>query len=100
MLRHSVWTVVRYQSNQRTIQTPRERIKSCRYDSALVRFGEMAKIADADKMRKGKLDSAWLNGLGRPCGQVKSTFVVDNEGLHQVQSGETHSKRQPCELQC
>ena len=39
------------------------------------------------------------NGLGKPCGQVKSTFVVDNEGLHQVQSGETHSKRQPSELQ-
>ena len=45
-----------------------------RYESALVPFGEvvMAKIADADKMRAGKLDSAWVqSGLGRPCGQIK-----------------------------
>ena len=56
MLRHSVWTVVR----QRTKQTPYERTRGCRYESALVPFGEvvMAKIADADKMRAGKLDSA------------------------------------------
>ena len=46
----------------------------CRYESALVPFGEvvMAKIADADKMRAGKLDSAWVkSGLGRPCGQIE-----------------------------
>ena len=57
MLRHSVWTVVRYQSDQRTKQTPYERTRGCR-----VPFGEvvMAKIADADKMRAGKLDSAWV----------------------------------------
>ena len=53
----------------------------------------MAKIADADKMRAGKLDSAWVKAvLGRPCGQIKRTLVVDDEGLHQVQSGETHSR--------
>ena len=57
MLRHSVWTVVRYQSDQRAKQTPYERTRGCRYGSALV---VMAKIADADKMRAGKLDSAWV----------------------------------------
>ena len=52
MLRHSLWTVVRYQSDQRTKQTPYERTRGCRCESALVPFGEvvMAKIADADKM--------------------------------------------------
>ena len=62
MLRHSVWTVVRYQSDQTTKQTPYEGTRGCRYESALVPFGEvvMAKIADADKMRAGKLDSAWV----------------------------------------
>ena len=65
MLRHSVWTVVRYQSDQRTKQTPYERTRGCRYESALVPFGEvvMAKIADADKMRAGKLDSAWIKAV-------------------------------------
>ena len=65
MLRHSVWTVVRYQSDQRTKQTPYERTRGCRYESALVPFGEvvMAKIADADKMRTGKLDSAWVKAV-------------------------------------
>ena len=65
MLRHSVWTVVRYQSDQRTKQTPYERTRGCRYESALVPFGEvvMAKIADADKMRAGKLDSAWVKAV-------------------------------------
>ena len=65
MLRHSVWTVVRYQSHQRTKQTPYERTRGCRYESALVPFGEvvMAKIADADKMRAGKLDSAWVKAV-------------------------------------
>ena len=65
MLRHSVWTVVRYQSDQRTKQTPHERTRGCRYESALVPFGEvvMAKIADADKMRAGKLDSAWVKAV-------------------------------------
>ena len=66
MLRHSVWTVVRYQSDQRTKQTPYERTRGCRYESALVPFGEvvMAKIADADKMKAGKLDSAWVKAVG------------------------------------
>ena len=65
MLRHSVWTVVRYQSDQKTKQTPYERTRGCRYESALVPFGEvvMAKIADADKMRAGKLDSAWVEAV-------------------------------------
>ena len=48
--------------------------EGCRYESAFVPFGEvvMAKIADADKMRAGKLDSAWdESGLGRPCGQIE-----------------------------
>ena len=65
MLRHSVWTVVRYQSDQRTKQTPYERTRGCRYESALVPFGEvvMAKMADADKMRAGKLDSAWVKAV-------------------------------------
>ena len=60
---------VRYQSDQRTKLRMRER--GCRYESALVPFGEvvMAKIADADKMRAGKLDIK--GGLGRPCGQIK-----------------------------
>ena len=65
MLRHSVWTVVRHQSEQRTKQTPYEKTRSCRYESALVPFGEvvMAKIADADKMRASKLDSAWIKAV-------------------------------------
>ena len=65
MLQHSVWTVVRYQSDQRTKQTPYERTRGCRYESALVPFGEvvMAKIADADKMRAGKVDSAWVKAV-------------------------------------
>ena len=65
MSRHSVWTVVRYQSDQRTKQTPYERTRGCRYESALVPFGEvvMARIADADKMRAGKLDSAWVKAV-------------------------------------
>ena len=65
MLRHSVWTVVRYQSDQSTKQAPYERTRGCRYESALVPFGEvvMEKIADADKMRAGKLDSAWVKAV-------------------------------------
>ena len=41
-------------------QTPYERTRGCRCESALVPFGEvvMAKSADADKMGAGKLDSA------------------------------------------
>ena len=56
---------MRYQSDQRTKQTPYERTRGCRYESALVPFGEvvMAKIADADKMRAGKLDSAWVKAV-------------------------------------
>ena len=62
MLRHSVWTVVRNQSDQRTKQTPYERTRECRHESALIPFGEvlMTKIGDADKMRAHKLDSAWV----------------------------------------
>ena len=65
MLRHSVWTVVRYQSDQRTKQTPFKITRGCRYESALVPFGEvvMAKIADAEKMRASKLDSAWVKAV-------------------------------------
>ena len=65
MLRHSVWTVVRYQSDQRTKQIPYERTRGGQNESALVPFGEvvMAKIADADKMRAGKLDSAWVKAV-------------------------------------
>ena len=79
-----MWTVVRYQADQRSKQTPFERTRGCRYESALVPFGEvfMAKIADADKLRAGKLDSATgRSGLGRPCGQVERASVVDDEGL-------------------
>ena len=56
---------MRYQSDQRTKQSPYERTKGYRYESALVPFGEvvMAKIADADKMRAGKLDSAWVKAV-------------------------------------
>ena len=65
MLRHSVWTVVCYQSDQRTKQTPYERTRDCRYESALVPSGEviMTKIADTDKMRADKLDSAWVKAV-------------------------------------
>ena len=65
MLRQSVWTVVRCQSDQKTKQTPYERTRGCRYESSLVPFGEvvMAKIPDADKMRAGKLDSAWVKAV-------------------------------------
>ena len=60
---------MRYQSDQRTKQTPYERTRGCRYESALVPFGEvvMAKIADADKMRAGKLDSAWVKAVWVGC---------------------------------
>ena len=63
MLRHSVWTVVRYQADQKTKQTTYERTRGWCYESAPVPFGEvvMAKVADGDKLRAGKLDSAWVN---------------------------------------
>ena len=56
---------MRYQSDQRTKQTSYERTRGCRYESALVPFGEvvMAKIADAERMRAGKLDSAWVKAV-------------------------------------
>ena len=58
---------MRYQSDQKTKQkqTPYERLGGCRYELALVPFGEvvMAKIADADKMRAGKLDSSWVKAV-------------------------------------
>ena len=61
----------------------------------------MAKIADADKMRAGKLDSAWVTAVwvGRV---VKSNehLLLTDKGLHQVQSCETHSRRQLGELPC
>ena len=65
MLRHSVWAVVRYRADQMTKQTPYERTRGCRYESALVPFGEMvmAKIADGDTLRAGKLDSAWVKAV-------------------------------------
>ena len=65
MLRHSVSTVVRFQSDQRTKQTPHERTRGCGHEAASVPFGEvvMANIADADKMRAGKLDSAWVKAV-------------------------------------
>ena len=96
MLRHSVWTVVGYQSDQRTKQTPHERTRGCRYESALVPFGEvvMAKIADADKMRAGKLDSAWVKTVW--VGRVDKS----NEHLLLTTKGLTHSRRQPSELPC
>ena len=65
ILRHSLWTVVRCQSDQRTKQTPCDRTRGCRCESALLPFGEvvMAKIADADKMRASKSDSAWVKAV-------------------------------------
>ena len=53
---------MRFLSDQRTKQTPYEKTRGCRYASAFVPFGQlvMAKIADADKMRTGNLDSAWV----------------------------------------
>ena len=74
MLRHSVWTVVRYQSDQRTKQTPYERTRGCRYESALVPLGDvvMAKIADADKNESRQVGQCLgQGGLGRPCGQIE-----------------------------
>ena len=67
MLRHSLsgrWCAIS-PIKERTKQTPYERTRGCRYESALVPFGEvvMAKIADADKMRAGKLDSAWVKAV-------------------------------------
>ena len=58
-------TIVRNQSDQRTKQTPYERTRGCRYESALVPLGEvvMAKSADADKIRAGRLDSAWVKAV-------------------------------------
>ena len=65
MLRHAVWTVVRYPADQKTKQTPCERTRGCRYESALVPFGEvvMAKIADGGKLRAGKFDSTWVKAV-------------------------------------
>ena len=64
---HSRCTVVSMDvaADQRTKQTPYERTRGCLYESALVPFGEvvMAKIADADKMRAGNLDSAWVKAV-------------------------------------
>ena len=62
--------------------------RGCRYELALVPFGKvvMAKIADADKMRVGKLDSAW----------VKTVWVVrvdkSNEHLLLTTKGCMRSK--------
>ena len=56
---------MRYQADQRTKQTQCERTRGYRYESALVPFGEMvmATIADGDKLRAGKLDSAWVKAV-------------------------------------
>ena len=65
---------MRYQSDQRTKQTPCERTGGCRYESALVPFGEvvMAKIADADKNESRQVGQCLgQGGPGRPCGQIK-----------------------------
>ena len=87
MLRHSVWTVVRYQSDQRTKQTPYERTKGCRYESALVPFGEvvMAKIADADMMRAGKLDSAWVKAVW--VGRVDTKGCIRSRVVRRIPDG-------------
>ena len=86
---------MRYQSDQRTKQTPYERTRGCRCESALVPCGEvvMAKIADADKMRAGKLDSAWFKSVwvGR-VDRSNEHLLLTTKGLHQVRSGETHSR--------
>ena len=65
MLRRSVWTVVRYQADQKAKQTPYETTRGSRYKSALVPFGEvvMVKTAEGDKLRAGKLDSAWVKAV-------------------------------------
>ena len=57
---------MRYQAYQKTKQTLYERTRGSRYESALVPFGEvvMAKITDGDKLRAGKLDSAWVKRSG------------------------------------
>ena len=97
MLRHSEWTVVRYQSDQRTKQTPYERTRGCRYESALVPFGEvvMAKIADVAKMRAGKLGNAWVKAVweGRVDKSKEHLLLTTKGCIH-----ETHSRRQPREL--
>ena len=60
-----VWTMVRHLADQKSNQTSYERTRGCRYGSALVPLGEvaMAKIADADKLRAGKLDSEWVKAV-------------------------------------
>ena len=65
MSQHSVWTVVCYQFDSRMKQILYERTRGCRYESALVPLGEvvMVKIADADTMRAGKLDSSWVKAV-------------------------------------
>ena len=63
MLRHSVWTVVRATSPIK--ERNRLRMREQEVVDTLVPFGEvvMAKIADADKTRAGKLDSAWVKAV-------------------------------------
>ena len=53
----------------------------------------MAKIADADKMRAGKLDSAWVKAawVGR-VDRSNEHLLLTTKGC-EVQSGETHSRR-------
>ena len=62
MLRRCDWMLRRCQSDERTKQTPDEKTRGRRCESALVPFGEviMAQIADADKMRASKVHSAWV----------------------------------------
>ena len=58
ILRHSVWTVVRYQSDQRTKQTASEAARGCRYES----------LTNESRQTGQCLGQSVLGG---PCGQIK-----------------------------
>ena len=93
---------MRYQSDQRTKQTPYERTRGLLIRNSVRYHFEnvvMAKIAHADKMRAGKLDSAWVKEVwvGR-VDRSNEHLLLTTKGLRQVQSGETHSRRQPSKL--
>ena len=100
MLRHSVWTVVRCHAYQRTKQIPYERTRGCRHESSLVPFGEvvMAKIADADKLRAGKLDCAWVKAVWVGCVDKSNEHLLLTAKGSIMSRVETHSRRQPGEL--
>ena len=60
-----------------------------------------AKIADADKMRAGKLDGAWVKAVW--VGRVDKSnehLLLTTKGCIRSQSCETYSRRQPGELPC